>query len=95
VRWPSVLTPGDLVLVGEQHVGQQHALKGCGAKVAMPVESVSEVVAVLAVGSEAAMVTVRATSVKSSWMRCAARRPARSAPITIVTSRSSNPVRLR
>jgi len=47
-----VLRPGDLVLVGEQHVGQQHALKGVVAKVAMPMESVSEVVAVLAIGSE-------------------------------------------
>jgi hypothetical protein len=42
----------DLVPVGEQHVGQQHALKGVVAKVAMPVEPVSEVVAVLAIGSE-------------------------------------------
>ena len=49
---PRVLRPGDLVLVGEQHVGQQHALKGVVAKVAMPMESVSEVVAVLAIGSE-------------------------------------------
>lgn len=49
---PRVLRPGDLVLVGEQHVGQQHALKGVVANVAMPVESVSEVVAVLAIGSE-------------------------------------------
>jgi hypothetical protein len=35
--------------------------------------------------------TVLVTSLRSCWMRCAARRPARSASITIVTSRSSNP----
>lgn len=55
-----VLRPGDLVLVGEQHVGQQHVLKGVVAKVAMPVESVSEVVAVLAIGSEVGDGDVRA-----------------------------------
>ncbi len=88
---PRVLRPGDLVLVGEQHVGQQHALKGVVAKVAMPVESVSEVVAVLRSRARSAMVTVRATAVRSRWMRRAARRPARSASIMIVTSRSSNP----
>jgi hypothetical protein len=42
--WRRVLRPGDLVLVGERHVGQQHALKG-----------------------GVAMVTVRATSVRSRW----------------------------
>jgi hypothetical protein len=31
---PRVLRPGDLVLVGEQHVGQKHALKVVVAKVA-------------------------------------------------------------
>jgi len=52
VRLTPACSDRDLVLVGEQHVGQQHALKGVVAEVAMAVEPVSQVVGVLAIGSE-------------------------------------------